>query len=327
LFGVRWKKRQGIQNDLEIFIQKLISSSRGMRGVLKIKLNNKTAKMLPPLTFAFLLLFAFAPAYAVNGTSNHPSPASFSPAVRVPGIAERISPGITTDYSYNWAGYAADNGKVFTQASGSWIQNSVKCNSGASQAQYAAFWVGIDGLTSSTVEQTGTLAYCAKGASTPHYYAWYEYYPAQSIVIISGFAVHPGDKFLATIVGTSSTSFKVTLKDVTTGKSSSHANPSGFSGSRTSIECITEEPSVNGAFSLLANFGSNMPWGKDKTGITNGGCSGVQGGHTYAVGAFGASSYELISCNYPSCSTVMAQPSGLSSDGTSFTVTWKSAGP
>jgi hypothetical protein len=119
----------------------------------------------------------------------------------------------------------------------------------------------------------------------------------------------------------------VTLKGVTTGQSSSNANPTGFVGTRTSIECITEEPSTSSGFTYLANFGSGMPWGKDKTGVSGGGCSGVQGGKSVAIGGFGSSSYELASCNYSSCSTIMAQPSSISSDGTSFTMTWKSAGP
>jgi hypothetical protein len=186
----------------------------------------------------------------------------------------------------------------------------------------AAFWVGIDGFTSATVEQTGTLGQCLQGHTSPQYYAWYEYYPAQAIEVISGFKVHVGDKFVATINAPSDTAFSVTLKDVTTGASYTAKSPSGFTATRSSAECITEEPSGSGGFFYLAKF-QTLGWGMDKTGISTGGCEA--NGNSF--GSFGSNAYKLASCNYSSCSTIMAQPSALSSDGTSFTVTWKSAGP
>lgn len=45
---------------------------------------------------------------------------------------------------------------------------------------YSAFWVGLDGYSSKTVEQIGTEADC-KGA-TPSYYAWYEFYPKFPVI-------------------------------------------------------------------------------------------------------------------------------------------------
>ena len=44
--------------------------------------------------------------------------------------------------------------------------------------QYAAFWVGLDGYTSSSVEQTGSEVDCV--GRTAEYYAWYEMYPGPS---------------------------------------------------------------------------------------------------------------------------------------------------
>ena len=41
---------------------------------------------------------------------------------------------------------------------------------------YSSFWVGIDGYSSSSVEQLGTDSDCA--GNTPDYYAWWEMYPA-----------------------------------------------------------------------------------------------------------------------------------------------------
>src|SRR5262249_704814 len=74
--------------------------------------------------------------------------------------------------SSNWSRYA-NTGRTLTDVKGSWTQPSATCSSG--QTAYSSFWVGIDGDTTNTVEQTGTDADCASG--TPTYYAWYEMYP------------------------------------------------------------------------------------------------------------------------------------------------------
>ena len=87
--------------------------------------------------------------------------------------------------SYNWSGYAVltqpASRKVpataVTAVSGSWKVPAVS-DPGTSTA-YAAVWVGIDGYSSSTVEQTGTLSYVSvsNGMTTVTNYAWYEMYP------------------------------------------------------------------------------------------------------------------------------------------------------
>jgi hypothetical protein len=60
--------------------------------------------------------------------------------------------------------------------SASWTEPSVSCAAG--ETSYSSFWVGLDGDTSSTVEQIGTSADCQNG--TPTYYACYEMYPKLS---------------------------------------------------------------------------------------------------------------------------------------------------
>src|SRR5262249_59134881 len=75
----------------------------------------------------------------------------------------------TTVSSYNWSGYAvtAAPGAV-TAVKGSWIVPAVQpgsCSSGTTN-EYASFWVGMDGLTSNTVEQTGTDSDCQNGVPT-----------------------------------------------------------------------------------------------------------------------------------------------------------------
>ena len=77
--------------------------------------------------------------------------------------------------STNWSGYAGTTG-TYTSVSASWTQPKGTCTSGD---QYAAFWVGLDGYSSSTVEQTGSEVDCV--GRTAEYYAWYEMYPGASV--------------------------------------------------------------------------------------------------------------------------------------------------
>src|SRR5260370_18132523 len=76
--------------------------------------------------------------------------------------------------STNWSGYAATTG-TYTSVSASWTQPAGICSRGD---QYAAFWVGLDGYSSSTVEQTGSEVDCI--GRTARYYPWYEMYPGPS---------------------------------------------------------------------------------------------------------------------------------------------------
>ena len=84
--------------------------------------------------------------------------------------------GLTNVTSTNWSGYA-DTGSSFSKVAASWTEPSATCSSGAEQL--AAFWVGIDGYTSSSVEQDGTLIECYRGRA--YQYTWWEMYPTNSI--------------------------------------------------------------------------------------------------------------------------------------------------
>ena len=66
---------------------------------------------------------------------------------------------------------------------------------------YAAFWDGLDGYNSGSVEQTGTIGYCS--GATAKYYAWYEMYPAGSVVYSQ--PVAPGDEISASVVYSTTT--------------------------------------------------------------------------------------------------------------------------
>ncbi len=271
------------------------------------------------LSLAVILLFGLSslgsPAYATKAGAGslYLLPAKF--------VGANTGNSMT---SLNWAGYAvsAASGSV-TQVKGSWIQPSVTCPTVGLQA--AAFWTGIDGLTSGTVEQTGTLAECDYGVAS--YYAWYEFYPSASVAI-SSLIIQPGNVISATVKYSSSTGkFTTTIRDVTTGKSFSKSE--AVAGAlRSSAEWIVEAPASCDSASCiypLPNF-ATASMGKDSTSVSSTDSATISGS-SKVISKFGSMVDSLTMASYPNGSTVMAQPSSLSSDGTSFSVTWKNAGP
>ncbi len=110
--------------------------------------------------------------------------------------------------SYNWGGYAVcpsscasgTAGQV-TDVKGTWIVPSItgqsgnSCPNGDKTWYDASIWIGIDGFSDSTVEQTGTSVDCYYGHV--FYYAWYEFFPANSYN--APISVHPGDKISAEV--------------------------------------------------------------------------------------------------------------------------------
>lgn len=227
-------------------------------------------------------------------------------------ILDRVDHFDGTATSTNWSGYAV-TGTAFTTAVASWIVPGASCTSGH---QYAAFWVGLDGYSSNTVEQTGTDSDC--DGKNPSYYAWYEFYPNPSYEI-TGMTITPGDRMEAEVVYSNS-EFTVTIKDLTTGKA--FKKSSAVSGaSRSSAEWIAEAPCCTtlGGILPLADFGTVL-FGKDSTAVpkTNVAVDSTTAG---VIGAYGTA-VEAITM--ASKNAVEAVPSALSSDGSSFSVTWAS---
>jgi Peptidase A4 family len=106
-------------------------------------------------------------------------------------------------------GFPGPGGQV--QPGGPISQLSQPKASCAAGSQYAAFWVGLDGYTSKTVEQIGTEADCS--GPTPQYHAWYEVYPGAGVNFTN--PVSPGDKFTGTVTSQGSDKFQLVLKDTT----------------------------------------------------------------------------------------------------------------
>ncbi len=215
---------------------------------------------------------------------------------RVP--VQALKHGGVNSTSTNWSGYAT-TGTTYTDVKGTWTEPTATCSS--RQTAYAAFWVGIDGDGTNSVEQIGTDSDCSRGRAT--YYAWYEMYPQYPVNLSN--PVSPGDSMTGEVKYNGSGSFTLSIKDNTKGWSFS-TNQTYTPAQRGSAEWIAEAPSSNSGVLPLANFGT------------------VNFSNCTANGASISSNPnpdEIVM--ETSGGTVKAQPSGLGSGGSSFSVTWK----
>ncbi|WP_243677978.1 G1 family glutamic endopeptidase [Vulcanisaeta distributa] len=137
---------------------------------------------------------------------------------------------------------------------------------------------------------------------------------------ISRFTVRPGDVIYVNVTYIGGNSFQVTIKDLT--RNEAYTVTGSVSGALlSSAECILERPTVNGQLTALANFGTAY-FGQDYTDVM-GTCYATVSGSTAAFGTF-SSTVEIVMTAYNG--KILAQPSSLTSDGSSFTVTYVSSG-
>jgi hypothetical protein len=192
-----------------------------------------------------------APALAAS-TGYHAAPASVmgpaahqvrsgSPFRETPGTHPQVINGHVISYG-NWGGYvvtgATDSVKT---TSVSWTQTAVSCPGGEDSSP----WVGIDGFSDSTVEQTGTDGDC--NGSKASYYAWYEMYPGNTVVINK--PISAGNKFTGTVTFNGGKSYTLTLTNVTDGWTNTVTK--SLSSKDNSAEAVLEQDGPS-----LANFGT-----------------------------------------------------------------------
>jgi hypothetical protein len=260
-------------------------------------------RLIPGFALVLVTLAAIVPAHkTVLARRNRPS---HSP-IQIQGLREDGTVG-----SSNWGGYAV-LGSNITDAKGSWIVPAVDCSENGKD-HYAAFWTGIDGYSSNTVEQTGTDSDCIMGQ--PTYYAWFEFFPNPSFTV-GDFSVNPGDSIEAEVsYDETSQLFTVHLRDVTSGQSFkiSSAVPNA---KRTSAEWIAEAPSSAKKILPLSRF-SSVFFGHYYTGIGGTNFATVNGA-TGSIGTFGKIS-EIVMVKEDG--SIQALPSPLSANGSSFAVT------
>jgi hypothetical protein len=208
--------------------------------------------------------------------------------------------------SGNWSGYA-DVKSTYSTVSATWKEPKVTCSSKATQL--AAFWVGIDGYTSGTVEQDGTIALCQNGEAS--YATWWEMYPSNSVQFV-GENVSPGDKITASVVKSGS-SYALSVTDSTNPSNSFHKTETCSASTcvDSSAEWIAEAPSGSSGVYPLAKFST---WKVSGSAVTG------------ASGAGTISSYKDKEITMvDSGNKVKASPGALNQAGAAFSDTWKAS--
>jgi Peptidase A4 family len=218
------------------------------------------------ITMVFGSMLAAGTASA-SATSHHPATTSVRPGGAIRGFQPggvmhrsvgarpETRGGRTTVESSNWSGYAVtgSNG-AFKSVSASWTEPTASCSKNSRRTdQYAAFWVGLDGYSSDSVEQTGTDSDC--DGTSPDYYGWYEMYPADPVYFSN--TVKPGDSISASVTFTGTETYTLVLTDHTQGWTQTITkNETGLD--RSSAEVITEAPCCtnSGGILPLADFGT-----------------------------------------------------------------------
>jgi hypothetical protein len=251
---------------------------------------------------------------------------SLAAAVAAPASAATTDAQLAT--SANWSGYAVGSGssnQQFSSVSGSWTEPSANCSAGQG---VASFWVGLGGAgqQSQALEQTGTEIDCTGGGAK--HSAWYEVIPAAPVKF--DLPISAGDRVSAN-VSVSGNDVTMSLKNDTTGQSASKTVQTD-NIDLTSAEWIAEAPSQcdSGGDCTplpLADF--------DKVNFTN--ATATAGGHTGPISdsswqaqpvelspSAGASGPAFVSDSQTS--SAGAQPTDLSSDGSSFSVSWTNDG-
>ena len=204
--------------------------------------------------------------------------------------------------STNWSGYAVFNG-TFSDVKGTFKVPAADCSAiKGQQLTMASPWVGLDGYSNGTVEQTGTDTDCI--GSSPYYQAWYEFYPDRSVTI--NHPVQPGDTMNVEVSHSGSTT-TLYIQDVT--RNWNFTTTSNLSFGLASAEWILEAPA-----SKLTKFNTPDPFSN---------ATASDGTHSNAaISAFGSNNTDAITLVSKNARAPRATPSALGGDGKSFSVTW-----
>jgi len=216
----------------------------------------------------------------------------------------------TAATSYNWSGYVdlAPARKTMVHVAGSWTEPALKCTSNEDQA--VVFWVGLDGWTNDTVEQSGTYAECYEHVA--YYYDWWEMYPTNDITTVA--AINPGDKITADDSFSAGT-YTLAVTDTTNSSASFSTTQTcgaGLTCENSSSEWIGETPGNVRGYYPLPNF---KKWTVTKaatgTSLTRSGSISSQ--NNLQVTMISDADYAL------------ATPGALNAKGNSFTDTWNNS--
>ncbi|HEV7663241.1 MAG TPA: G1 family glutamic endopeptidase [Chloroflexota bacterium] len=241
------------------------------------------------------------------GSQTQPGGQSTPGSQTQPGLPGQTQPsqprgqrGGNTNTSQNWSGYAATGG-TFTAVSGTWTvpQFTFDSTAGADAA-----WVGIGGVNSTDLIQAGTQQ-TVSGSGSTQYQAWVETLPQSSHPV--PLTINPGDSVTVSITQQpqSQTQWLIAMKNNTTGQTFEVTE--NYQSSMSSAEWIEEAPSAaRGRQIPLDSFG--------KIDFTAG--TAVKDGQTVSIAAAAGKAITMIGRGGQS----QATPSGLGTDGASFTV-------
>jgi hypothetical protein len=198
-----------------------------------------------------------ASAPAAGAARSHPAAHAGHPFVSIPAKdlahftrllhSRHQGLGAANETSTNWSGYAATGGS-YTTVTSDWTEPSVSCTSDG----IVAFWIGLDGWGSGTVEQDGTGVDCSSGS--PQQFAWWETYPANDIQEYGDY-VAAGDSMSSTVTYEGDNEYDMVLTDKTQGWTENNpvSGPSGAENA--SAEVIAEAVTSNGSITDLPDFG------------------------------------------------------------------------
>jgi hypothetical protein len=151
----------------------------------------------------------------------------------VAGFSQRASAQATSGLY----GYGVDS-STYTSTTADWTMPSFSCTGSHKNAD-VAIWTGLDGLQSDTVEQIGATVACTDG--TASYYGWYDLYPDAPVYFSN--ALSAGDVLDASVTYAGSSTFTLTLDDVTAGWNHT-VNGTLAGAARSSAETGVEVPST-----------------------------------------------------------------------------------
>jgi hypothetical protein len=239
------------------------------------------------------------------------------------GAATASVRGTTKGYAYNWSGYAQSvttTGK-FTAVRDHWTVPTVDTK--LSGDQYSSDWVGVGGFSDSTLIQDGTEADNIGGKA--HYDAWTEILPAAEVAI-PGLTVKAGNKMEGLVEETKAGTWKMTVYDLTTGKSGGRTV--SYSSSGLSVEAIHERPCIADGCTSTSDLAALT----DTTNVTfDPGSLSTAAPGTYSWKPMlkpvtGATLNEIFMVN-DAGTAVIASPSAADSDSDGFTVAYGSKSP
>ena len=241
------------------------------------------------------------------------------------GTSLALAPAARADsvVSSNWSGYAVHRSGVrFSSVSANWTQPQPRCRRG--HRGYGAIWVGLGGFArrAHALEQIGTEVDCTSSGRTASS-GWFEVIPAPSQDI--RLKVRPGDQMAASVTVVGHTVW-LTLANLTTHQTF-RKSMKAAAVDVSSAEWILEAPAECDGYSCqtlpLVNFGA-ATFGLTRTSATSGHAG------TISDPAWGYTKIRLrplgrrFAVLHGGGRAGTADPSALSSDGGTFTLTFSS---